>query len=68
MVLKKNIGLPGRLIRLAIAIGLLVMAYLKGSWILLAASLFVFFEALKSWCVLYQILGINSCPIDKEKK
>ncbi|MDE3046585.1 MAG: DUF2892 domain-containing protein [Verrucomicrobiota bacterium] len=60
--MKKNIGTPDRLFRLAIAIGLLIYAYMGQSWIALAASLFVFFEAAMSWCVLYQLLGKNSCP------
>lgn len=63
--MKKNIGTTDRLIRLAIAILLLALAWWFGSWIMLAASLFVFYEALASWCVLYQILGKSSCPIDK---
>jgi hypothetical protein len=58
----KNIGKADRLLRLAIAIVLLFLAYWKGSWILLAAGVFVLFEAAFSWCVLYQILGRNSCP------
>lgn len=59
--MKKNIGTPDRLLRLAIAMILLLLAYWKWSWILLIAGLFVLFEAISSWCVLYQILGKNSC-------
>jgi hypothetical protein len=66
--MKKNIGTSGRLLRLAIAILLLIYAYWQWSWIALAASLFVFYEALASWCIVYQLLGINACPIDKERK
>ena len=58
----KNIGKTDRLLRLAIAIILLFSAYWKGSWVLLAAGVFVLFEAAFSWCILYQILGKNSCP------
>ncbi len=60
--MKKNIGTTDRLIRLAIAIALFLFAYWKGSWILFAIGLFVLFEAVMSWCVLYQILGKTSCP------
>lgn len=60
--MKKNIGKTDRLIRLAIAIALLAYAYWQSSWIAFFVSLFVFFEALMSWCILYQLLGKNSCP------
>ncbi len=60
--MKKNIGTPGRLLRLAIAIALLGLAYWRGSWVLLIVSAFVFFEAFASWCLFYQIIGKNSCP------
>lgn len=63
--MKKNLGMSGRLLRLAIAIVLLAYAYWAQSWIALAASLFTFFEAWMSWCIVYQILGINSCPTKK---
>ena len=63
--MKKNLGTVDRLIRLAIALALLVYAYVQGSWTLFFASLFVFFEALMSWCIVYQLLGKSSCPIKK---
>lgn len=62
MHLKKNIGSQGRLLRLAIAIVLFILAYLEGSWILLVAGAFTLFEAAFSWCIVYQLLGKNSCP------
>lgn len=65
--LPKNIGLAGRLLRFTIALALLVFAYIEMSWVALAASLFVFFEALMSWCVVYHFLGINRCPVKKKK-
>ena len=59
--MKPNIGTPGRLFRLAIAIGLLGLAYYKCSWILAAAGLFVLYESLAGWCILFYFLGKNSC-------
>lgn len=64
--MKKNLGTPGRILRFLIAIALLIWAYFAKSWLLLAASLFTFFEALMSWCIVYQLLGINHCPIKKK--
>ena len=66
MKLSKNIDFSGRLIRLVVALFLLAIAYWKGSWILFAAALFVLFESLAGWCVLYQILGKNSCSVKKK--
>lgn len=60
--MKKNIGTLDRLLRLALAIVVLVLAYLKMSWVLLVVGLFVLFEAAFSWCILYQLLGKSSCP------
>ena len=64
--IRKNIGLSGRILRFTIACGLLTLAYMKLSWILLAIALFVFFEAFMSWCVVYHFLGINRCPTKKK--
>jgi hypothetical protein len=64
--MKKNIGTADRLIRLAIAILLFAYAWWQWSWIALVAALFTLYEALASWCILYQILGKNSCPIEKK--
>ncbi len=64
--MKKNIGTTDRILRLIIAILLLISAWWESSYILLAISLFVFYEAVASWCILYQILGKNSCPRDKD--
>lgn len=65
--MKKNIGTPDRLLRLSIGIALLVFAWWQNSWIALAAAIFTFYEALAGWCILYQILGKNSCPINRDK-
>ncbi len=67
MKLKKNIGTTDRWVRFAIAGLLLIYAYWQSSWIALVCSLFVFFESLMSWCVLYQILGKSSCPVKRKK-
>ncbi len=60
--MKKNIGTPGRLLRLAMALALLTLAYFRSSWILAAAGVFVLYESLAGWCVVYHFLGKNSCP------
>ena len=60
--MKKNIGTPGRLFRFGIAVALFASAYYLGSWILGAAGLFVLYESLAGWCVVYHLIGKNSCP------
>lgn len=65
MKLRKNIGTSGRLIRLAVAILLLAFAYWKMSWTALILALFILFECLMSWCIIYQLLGKNNCSIKR---
>lgn len=64
---RKNLNLSGRLMRLALAIILLIYAIWAHSWLVFGVSLFVFFEAFMSWCILYQLFGINECPIESQK-
>ncbi len=67
MAMKKmrNIGKSDRLIRLAIGVGLLLWTMLT-TWspILIFLSGFAFFEAIFSWCGIYDVMGKNTCPIN----
>jgi hypothetical protein len=65
--MQKNIGKTDRLIRLALGFLLLAYAWWQTSWIALGLALFTFYEALSSWCLFYQLIGKNTCPIDREK-
>src|SRR5580704_5734049 len=60
MKIKKNIGTFGRILRFAIATLLLALAYVKSSWFLAAFGVFVLFESLASWCIVYHFLGKSS--------
>ncbi len=64
---KKNIDFSGRIFRIAIAVALLIYAVWMNSWVALIFSAFTFFESFMSWCVFYQLIGKNSCPIEKNK-
>ena len=66
--LTKNIDTKGRILRFSLGLILLCLSYFFSSWILLAAAIFTFLEAVMSWCVLYQLMGKNSCPTSKGKK
>lgn len=61
-MLKKNIDDQGRILRFIIGLSLLIIAIFYHSWIALGLAIFTFFEAYMSWCVIYQLLGKNSCP------
>ncbi|MBN9378961.1 MAG: DUF2892 domain-containing protein [Chlamydiales bacterium] len=68
-MIKKNIGTSDRILRLTIALIFFGLALWQKSWILALVGLFTLYEAAASWCVLYQLIGKNTCPInDKTKK
>lgn len=58
----RNIGTLGRIVRLAIAAGILVFA-ISTTWslLLIFISGLVFFESLLRWCALYALIGRNTC-------
>lgn len=66
--MRKNIGTSDRILRLVLGVLLALFALWQGSWMVLAFAIFTFFEALTSWCVAYQLLGKNSCPITPAAK
>lgn len=68
--MKKNIGTPDRLARLALGVLLLIGAYVWHSWLLALLGAFVVYESVSGWCVLYALLGRNTCPMSlpSEKK
>ena len=66
--MKKNIGTLDRIFRLTIGVFLLAFAWWQTSFIALGLALFTFYEAFASWCILYQLIGKNTCPINKSEK
>lgn len=67
-MLKKNINNTGRIARFVIAILLFAFAFWQHSWIAAIFGVFTLVEVYFSWCVLYQLMGWNSCPIDTNQK
>lgn len=63
--MKKNIGTKDRLFRLTIALCLFILAWWIQSWIVLGLALFTLYEAAASWCIWYQLIGKNTCPLKK---
>jgi hypothetical protein len=65
--MKKNIGIADRLWRLGLGVLFLFLSWWYASWVAFAIALFMFYQAMTSWCVLYQLVGKNSCPIDRDR-
>ena len=65
-MLTKNLNWQGRLVRFVLGVVVLGYAVWQNSWIALLLAAFIFFEAFMSWCILYQILGINHCPRERK--
>lgn len=65
--MRNNLGLPDRMLRLVIALFLLALAVSQRSTGLAVAGLFTLYEALAGWCIVYQILRINTCSIRERK-
>lgn len=68
-MIKQNIGIIDRVLRMVIGIVLLFIGLSTKSGFLLLGSLFCFFEAFFSWCAFYQVIGKNTCPLPtKDRK
>jgi hypothetical protein len=71
MIMKKNIGTTDRLIRLLMAVVLLVLYFTgvaTGVWgiaALIGAGL-LSVTALVSFCGLYALIGISTCPVKRK--
>jgi len=65
--MNKNLGTTDRITRLLLAVmvgaGVLVTKSIAFQLVLVVLSLFVFYEALAGWCILYALMGKNTCPI-----
>lgn len=59
----KNIGSLDRLARLLIGLVLIGTAAFYSSPVLAIFGIFTLFEAVSSWCVFYQLIGRNTCPL-----
>lgn len=65
--MKPNIGTKDRIARLIIGVVLISLAVFYKSAFMALGGLFSIYEAVSSWCVFYQILGRNTCPIKNPK-
>ena len=65
--MKPNIGTKDRIARLIIGVVLILLALIYKSTFMALGGLFSIYEAFSSWCVFYQLLGRNTCPIKNPK-
>lgn len=63
-----NIGNKDRKLRIVLGIALLFLGFFYQSGFFILFGAFSIFEGVTSWCALYQILGINTCPVPKRNK
>lgn len=63
----KNIGFLDRLLRLIIGMVLIGLAFFSKSTTLAIIGLLTLFEAASSWCVFYQLIGRNTCPLNDSR-
>ncbi|TAD92599.1 MAG: DUF2892 domain-containing protein [Bacteroidetes bacterium] len=69
--MQKNMGLTDKIIRIGLAAVVAFLFFTKtisGTWpiVLLAAAAIFLLTSAVSFCPLYKLLGINSCPIKKK--
>jgi len=68
----KNVGTTDKIIRIAIAVVMLVLYFTNvvtgtlGIVALVAAGIMVF-TSLFSFCGLYTLIGVNTCPLEQKK-
>jgi hypothetical protein len=65
---QKNIGTFDRVLRLAIAVFIIMYMILATHTILVMIvlgilALFCVYQAIAGWCLWYQIIGKNTCPV-----
>jgi hypothetical protein len=63
LMMKKNIGTADRVLRFIIGLILLAFGIWQNSWLAIACALFTFYEAFASWCIFYQFIGKDTCPV-----
>lgn len=70
-IMKKNMGTADKLIRIIVALVIAVLFYMEiisgtlGIVLLVASGIFLLTSFI-SFCPLYTIIGINTCPAKKE--
>lgn len=66
--MKQNIGNMDRIVRLGGGVILIILAVFLKSGFTALAGLFCIYEGIAGWCVFYQLIGRNTCPLPLVQK
>jgi len=69
--MKKNMGTTDKIIRIILAIVMVILYFTETvtgtlGYVILGLSVILALTSFISFCPLYALLGINSCPVKKE--
>lgn len=64
--MKKNVGLTDKIIRIILAAVFVVFGIIYSYYWFIAAVI-ALGTALVGWCGLYNVIGVNTCPMKKTK-
>jgi hypothetical protein len=62
----KNLGSIDRVIRISIGLLFVLFGWYSGSGMAILGGIFALYEGFASWCVVYQLFGINTCPVKQK--
>lgn len=69
-LITKNMGSTDRVVRFVLALVFAVAAFVVTGTVptvvFVVLSLFTVLEGALSWCALYALVGIKTCPVDKQ--
>ncbi len=67
--MKTNVGSADKIVRIVVGIGLLSLFFiLEGNMKFLGLiGIVPIATALMSWCPLYSVIGVNTCPLTEKK-
>jgi hypothetical protein len=63
----KNVGATDKRIRYGVSVFFIILGVVSSPWFLIPAALLIF-TASVSFCGLYRVFGINTCPVDLKDK
>jgi len=66
-MLEKNMGALDRIIRLVLAIAVIIIAIYFNLYELIILAVMLLFTVVTSFCGVYKLFGLKTCPNDMEK-
>lgn len=65
--MKDNIGQRDRWLRIGMSLVLFAFSLWQHSLLAFLMAVFTLIEGVSGWCIMYQFLGINTCPVTLSK-